>query len=59
VAASAESAAHAGERARRTGLFHCGRCGATVQVAEGAEIPPCPDGHTEYKKRMQDPGRQR
>ncbi len=52
-------AAYAGETARRTGLFHCGRCGAAVHVVEGAEIPPCPNGHTEYRKRMQDPGRKR
>jgi hypothetical protein len=52
-------AAHAGETARQTVVLHCGRCGATVSVRAGELIPPCPNGHTEFKKRMQDPGRRR
>ncbi len=52
-------AAYAGDRAEKTGVFHCGRCGETVHVQAGEVIPPCPNGHTEFKKRMQDPGRRR
>ncbi len=52
-------AAYAGQRAEKTTVFHCGRCGETVRVQAGDEIPPCPNGHTEFKKRMQDPGRRR
>ena len=52
-------AAYAGQIARKTTVFHCGRCGATVAVRAGEEIPKCPNGHTEFKKRMQDPGSRR
>ena len=47
-------AAHAGQKAQKTGLFHCGRCREAVYVRQGDEIPPCPNGHTEFKIRMQD-----
>jgi hypothetical protein len=47
-------AAYAGQRALKTGVFHCGRCAGTVYVRAGEEIPPCPNGHTEFKQRMQD-----
>jgi hypothetical protein len=52
-------AAYAGQPAQKTGVFHCGRCGATVFVRAGELIPACPNGHTEFKKRMQDPARRR
>jgi hypothetical protein len=48
-------AAHAGERAQKTRVFHCATCRATVPVRAGEEIPPCPNGHTEFKQRMQQP----
>jgi hypothetical protein len=52
-------AAYAGQIAQKTVILHCGRCGATVSVRAGEQIPSCPNGHTEFKKRMQDPGRRR
>jgi uncharacterized CHY-type Zn-finger protein len=52
-------AAYAGQKAQKTGVFHCGTCGETVSVRQGDEIPSCPNGHTEFKKRMQDRGKRR
>jgi predicted RNA-binding Zn-ribbon protein involved in translation (DUF1610 family) len=49
-------AAHAGEKAQKTGVFHCATCGETVSVEEGHKIPKCPNGHTEYKTRTNEPG---
>jgi hypothetical protein len=46
-------AAHAGERAQKTRVFHCASCQAAVPVRAGEEIPRCPNGHTEFKQRMQ------
>ena len=40
-------AAHAGEKAQKTGDFH---------VKEGDEIPPCPNGHKTYDARRNEPG---
>lgn len=48
-------AAHAGERAQKTRVFHCATCRAQVAVRAGEEIPRCPNGHTEFKQRMQQP----
>ena len=48
-------AAHAGERAQRTRVLHCATCQVQVPVRAGEEIPRCPNGHTEYKQRMQQP----
>ena len=48
-------AAHAGDVARQTHVFECARCGKTVPVKQGDTIPACPDGHTEFKRRMQEP----
>ncbi len=50
-------AAHAGDRAQKTHVFHCARCAETVTVQAGDVIPPCPNGHTEFKRRMQQAGR--
>lgn len=49
-------AAHAGDTALKTRVFHCARCAATVPVRQGEVIPACPNGHTEFKQRMQEPG---
>ena len=43
-------AAHAGERAEKTGVFHCVHCGETVHVNEGDKIPECPNGHKTYMR---------
>jgi hypothetical protein len=48
-------AANAGERAEKTRVFHCATCQATVPVRAGEVIPSCPNGHTEFKQRMQRP----
>ena len=50
-------AAHAGDTAQKTRMFHCARCTASVLVKAGDVIPTCPDGHTEFKNRMQGPAR--
>ncbi|HEX8631740.1 MAG TPA: hypothetical protein VF755_26575 [Catenuloplanes sp.] len=52
-------AAQAGEIAQKTRVFHCATCAETVSVRAGDEIPPCRNGHTEFKRRMQEPGRRR
>ncbi len=49
-------AAHAGERAEKTGTFHCAKCSETVRVSKGEEIPKCPNGHTEFESRTGEPG---
>ena len=46
-------AAQAGDHAGKTRYFQCARCAEQVLVRAGATIPPCPNGHTEYKSRMQ------
>ena len=48
-------AAHAGDTALKTRTFRCARCDAAVTVRAGETIPPCPNGHTEFKQRMQGP----
>jgi Zn finger protein HypA/HybF involved in hydrogenase expression len=48
--------AHAGERARKTGTFHCRSCDYEVRVQEGEKIPPCPCGADEYDERTDEPG---
>ncbi len=47
--------AHAGERAEKTGDFHCAKCGEKVYVAKGEKIPKCPKGHTEFDSRTGEP----
>ena len=49
-------AAQAGEKAQKTGVFHCAKCDATVEVHQGDTIPKCPNGHTEYESRTREPG---
>ena len=49
-------AAHAGEKAQKTGVFHCAKCNEKVQVKEGDKIPKCPNGHTEFDTRTHEPG---
>jgi DNA-directed RNA polymerase subunit RPC12/RpoP len=48
--------AHAGEKAQKTGVFHCAECGEKVSAKEGEKIPKCPNGHTEFDSRTQEPG---
>lgn len=48
--------AKAGERAQKTGDFHCATCGAKVHVTEGHQIPKCPNGHAEFDARTGEPG---
>jgi Zn finger protein HypA/HybF involved in hydrogenase expression len=48
--------AKTGERAQKTGDFHCADCGATVHVQEGDRIPPCPCGKNEFASRTGEPG---
>ena len=51
-------AAHAGEKAEKTGDFYCAHCSEKVHVTKGDEIPPCPSGHktfdTPQRTRQQD-----
>jgi hypothetical protein len=49
-------AAHAGERAQKTGDFHCAKCSETVHVTKGDKIPKCPNGHSEFESRTGEPG---
>ncbi|WP_410535278.1 hypothetical protein [Streptomyces sp. KL2] len=49
-------AAHAGERARKTGDFYCAQCSERVHAEQGEEIPRCPNGHTEFETRRHEPG---
>jgi hypothetical protein len=48
--------AEAGERAQKTGDFHCAKCDAKVHVKQGEKIPKCPNGHSEYEVRRNEPG---
>ncbi|MBE1877309.1 zinc ribbon-containing protein [Myceligenerans pegani] len=49
-------AAHAGEKARKTGDFFCAKCGEKVHVTAGDTIPECPNGHDEFETRRNEPG---
>ena len=50
-------AAHAGERAEKTGTFHCDNCGETVRASKGDKIPKCPScGGSSYGRRTDEPG---
>lgn len=48
--------AHAGEKAEKSGRFHCAKCSQSVSVKQGDTIPKCPNGHTEFKSRTDEPG---
>ena len=49
-------AAHAGEKAQKTGDFYCPKCDEKVHVKAGDKIPKCPNGHSEYESRRNEPG---
>jgi len=49
-------AAHPGERARKTGTFHCKGCKKTVRLQKGDTIPKCPCGNGDYDERTDEPG---
>jgi ribosomal protein L37AE/L43A len=50
-------AAHAGEIARKTGTFHCERCGHKVRVRKGKRIPKCSQcSNSTYGERTNEPG---
>lgn len=49
-------AAHAGEKAEKSGRFHCAHCDAVVEVEQGHTIPECPNGHSSYETRTDEPG---
>jgi hypothetical protein len=50
-------AARAGERAQKTGTFHCERCNNKVRVKKGGKIPKCPHcGNATYDTRTGEPG---
>jgi hypothetical protein len=49
-------AAHAGEKARETGTFHCKSCDKTVHVKKGNTIPECPCGGKTFDRRTDEPG---
>jgi hypothetical protein len=48
--------AKTGEKAQKTGNFHCSGCSETVHVEKGEEIPPCPCGKNEFDTRTGEPG---
>jgi hypothetical protein len=50
-------AAHAGEKAQETGVFHCSECQEKVQVKKGQKISKCPNGHTTFESRTGEPRR--
>jgi hypothetical protein len=47
--------AKAGERAQETGDFYCDSCGEKVHVTKGDKIPKCPNGHSNYGTRRNEP----
>ncbi len=51
-----DMAAKAGEKAQKTGDFSCATCDAKVHVTSGDTIPECPNGHSEYETRRNEPG---
>jgi hypothetical protein len=44
-----------GERAQKTGDFHCSSCGGKVHVTKGDKIPKCPNGHSQFGSRRNEP----
>ncbi len=49
--------ARTGEKARETGRFHCAKCGETVDLQEGENIPNCPNcGNDSFDRRTNEPG---
>ncbi len=51
-------AAHAGEQAWKTGTFVCQVCNAKVRVEKGQTIPKCPNGHSTFDERVDEPAHQ-
>jgi len=51
----ANMTAKAGERAQETRDFYCDSCGAKVHVTKGDKIPKCPNGHSNYGTRRNEP----
>ena len=49
-------AAHAGERAQKTGDFSCASCDEKVHAKEGQKISECPNGHKTFETRRNEPG---
>ena len=47
--------AKAGERAEKTGDFYCATCREKVHVTQGDKIPKCPNGHSEFDTRRNEP----
>jgi len=47
--------AKAGERAQKTGDFYCATCGKKVHVTKGDKIPKCPNGHSQFDSRRNEP----
>jgi Na+-translocating ferredoxin:NAD+ oxidoreductase RNF subunit RnfB len=43
--------AYSGERAEKTGTFHCRGCAEAVRVRKGDRIPECPCGGTTFDSR--------
>jgi len=48
-------ASHAGERAQKTGDFHCAKCSEKVHAPRGDKVPEWPNGHTEFESRTGEP----
>ena len=49
-------AAKAGEKAQKTGDFFCASCDEKVHVTAGHTIPTCPNGHSRFETRRNEPG---
>ena len=50
-------AAHAGEKAQKTGRFRCDNCHEYTKVNQGDKIPNCPNcGNDTYDTRTGEPG---
>jgi hypothetical protein len=47
--------AKAGERAEKTGDFYCESCDAKVHVTKGDKIPKCPNRHSQFGSRRNEP----
>ncbi|MFC7819579.1 hypothetical protein ACFUTR_33755 [Streptomyces sp. NPDC057367] len=41
--------AKTGEKAQKTGGFHCAHRSEEVHVTQGDKIPSCPNGHREFE----------
>lgn len=50
--------ARAGERAWKSGEFHCRDCDHKIYVKQGDELPDCPCGRNVYDLRTNEPEKQ-